>query len=440
LKKLRFFISACVLFLFTCSLRAQVPPFIAAEPFDSIAKADSFNAVQRFELLSYEEKLNQVMTVHTSWVELIYYNVDTSAKKLSLSTQFELPRCLASAMIHDFRSDDSLAPVAKPCIQGSSRYMFQFGKMTLKWNSRIKGFLSEGPLPLLAIGKQPINKQVKGYVMVEQKKSGNVLSIYLENGKGGWYTFCYSNGIMLIYTPDEKLKSKIANQPVRRGKSPDPRYRSTLGSPNERNLILKKVKRAEYDPNEKKEFAPQPVHTRADTLRIDSIAEEIRKLSVPGLFTSQISKTFACEDSGGEGTVTVLSGKDLTKIVFSDCGSDHGASGFEAVFYYDKLVYFYEESGSWSFDPAHATDSTSSTFDETITSSEYFENGLVIKNIRGYIILYSYNGERKSVDNTTYYFDKSGGSDAEQEKRIRQWIDFAHSEKSYAEFFESASK
>ena len=239
MKQFRFFIPLVLFFLFVFdfALRAQAPPYIAPVVSDTIVKVDT---------LSYEQQLGKVLLFNTPWVELTYYDLDTSARQLSLDVSFPLPNCLVSAMVRDFRSDTSLAPVAEPCKAGNKQSMFQFGKMTLKWNSRMNAFLSEGPLPLLAIRKKTINKQVKGYVMIERKKSGNVMSIYLENGKGEWYTFCYSNGNMLAYTPDEKLKSKIAKHHIARGKSPDPKYKCVLGAPNDRALILKKVKRAKY--------------------------------------------------------------------------------------------------------------------------------------------------------------------------------------------------
>lgn len=183
-------------------------------------------------------------------------------------------------------------------------------------------------------------------------------------------------------------------------------------------------------------FTIGPKYSAADTLRIDSITDEISKQTIPGLYSSTISKTFECEYSEATGSVTVLSGEKCTKIIFTDCGSDHGGSGFEAVFYNDSLIYYSEESGSWSFDTEHSTDTIPYALDETVTVSKYIEHGFVIKEDRSHRILSSYTGETNSIDSVKYYFDQSGRNVAELENRVRQWIDFAHSEKPYSEFFE----
>lgn len=232
--------------MLTCSfsLRAQAPPFIAPAVFDTIVQTDTLNYGQRLDLLSYEQRLSQATRFNSPWMMITRSGLDTSTCRVSLDTWFALPGGLVSAMVRDLQSDTSLVPVNERLKTGNKQCMFQFGQLTLKWSSRARAFISEGPLPLLAIANKPINKQVKGYVMLEVKRSGDVMSIYLENGKGGWYTFQYANGIMLAYTSDEKLNSKIAKHPVKRGKSPGPAYRCTLGSLNERALILKKVQRA----------------------------------------------------------------------------------------------------------------------------------------------------------------------------------------------------
>ncbi len=232
--------------MLTCSfsLRAQAPPFIAPAVFDTIVQTDTLSYGQRLDLLSYEQRLDKATRFNSPWMMITRSGLDTSTCQVSLDTWFALPGRLVSGMVRDLQSDTTLAPVNEPLKAGNRQAMFQFGQLKLKWNSRAKAFISEGPLPLLAIGKTAINKQVKGYVMLEVKRSGDVMSIYLENGKGGWYTFQYANGIMLAYTSDEKLNSKIAKHPVKRGKSPGPTYRCALGSRNERVLILKKVERA----------------------------------------------------------------------------------------------------------------------------------------------------------------------------------------------------
>ncbi len=196
--------------LLTCSvpLHAQTVPYIAA---NTIVKADTLNDSQQFERLGYAQQLEKEFSLSSPWVKMAYSGLDTSAQQLSIDIWFDLPPGFVSSMVRDFRSDTSLALVTATVKSPNSRAVFQFGKMTMKWNSTLKAFVSEGPLSLMAIGKKKINKQVNGYIMLERKRSGNVLSIYLENGKGGWYTFVYSNGMMLVYTTMKNLIRRLRN-------------------------------------------------------------------------------------------------------------------------------------------------------------------------------------------------------------------------------------
>jgi len=76
-----------------------------------------------------------------------------------------------------------------------------------------------------------------------------VLSIYLELDNSKWYTFRYSNGVNLVYSSNEKfttiIKEMKDDDKKREGEKGQRSYKFTLGSPNERNLIIKNQKKAE---------------------------------------------------------------------------------------------------------------------------------------------------------------------------------------------------
>lgn len=135
------------------------------------------------------------------------------------------------------------------------KYTFFFTDVKMNWNQKVKSYISEGKLGLGSIGKTQINKYIPGTMMLERKKSGDVLSIYLELDNQKWYTFSYSNGIMLCYSSNEKYTTMLKEMKDEDKQAPDDynkaclgetkaKFKFTAGSPNERNLLLKKLKRA----------------------------------------------------------------------------------------------------------------------------------------------------------------------------------------------------
>lgn len=128
-------------------------------------------------------------------------------------------------------------------------YRFFFTDVKMTWNQKTKSYISSGKLGLGSIGKTQINKFVPGTLMLERKKSGDILSLYLELDNSKWYTFRYSNGIMLTYSSNTKfndiIKDTKDDDRKKEGEKGQRSYRYSLGSPNERTLILKNQKKAE---------------------------------------------------------------------------------------------------------------------------------------------------------------------------------------------------
>jgi hypothetical protein len=135
------------------------------------------------------------------------------------------------------------------------KYTFFFTDVKMNWNQKTKSYISDGKLGLGSVGKEQINKSLTGTIMLERKRSGDVLTIYLELDNSKWYTFSYSNGVMLCYSSNEKFMNIIKEMKDDDKSAPDDfdkerlgdnkaRYKFTAGSPNERSLMLKKLKRA----------------------------------------------------------------------------------------------------------------------------------------------------------------------------------------------------
>lgn len=134
-------------------------------------------------------------------------------------------------------------------------YTFFFTDVQFDWNQKTKSYISQGKIGLGSVGKEQINKYVNGTIMLERKRSGDVLTIYFDLDNGKWYTFSYSNGNMLCYSSNEKFMETLKGMDDKDKTAPDDydkerlgetkgRYKFTAGSPNELTLLKKKLKRA----------------------------------------------------------------------------------------------------------------------------------------------------------------------------------------------------
>lgn len=103
-----------------------------------------------------------------------------------------------------------------------------FNDLKMRWNDDSKSYRSFGKLGLSNIKNKQINKYVEGKVELVKKRSGDILTIYIEIDRNNWYFFSYTRGIMqavssnadfnsaIIDTKPDKRKSKIKGK----GKQP----------------------------------------------------------------------------------------------------------------------------------------------------------------------------------------------------------------------------
>jgi hypothetical protein len=57
-----------------------------------------------------------------------------------------------------------------------------------------------GAIGIGNVGKDQINKYVKGNLQIIKKRSGDVFTLYLELDDAEWYFFTYSNNLMQAYS------------------------------------------------------------------------------------------------------------------------------------------------------------------------------------------------------------------------------------------------
>ena len=94
-------------------------------------------------------------------------------------------------------------------IPESLRKTIVFNDLKFKWDDSRRRYKSFGKLGISNIDKEQINKYVEGKVELKKKRSGDVLTMYLEIDKNNWYFFTYTRGIMQAISSDIDFNTVI---------------------------------------------------------------------------------------------------------------------------------------------------------------------------------------------------------------------------------------
>jgi hypothetical protein len=116
----------------------------------------------------------------------------------------------------------------------------------LNWNKDLRSFISKGPIGIGNIGKLPVNKQVKGYLEIGKRRSGDIINLYLEPEDRQWYYFTYANGTMQVISSNQAFNDKLAglkeDQRLIKADKGQPTYQFILGTPDKKNTFLRKMR------------------------------------------------------------------------------------------------------------------------------------------------------------------------------------------------------
>lgn len=118
--------------------------------------------------------------------------------------------------------------------------------LQMSWNKDLRSFVSRGPIGISNIGKIPVNKQVKGYMEIGKRRSGDIINLYLEPDQNQWYYFTYANGTMQVVSSNQAFNEKLAglkeDQRVIKGEKGDQNYQFILGTGDKKATFLRKMK------------------------------------------------------------------------------------------------------------------------------------------------------------------------------------------------------
>jgi hypothetical protein len=118
--------------------------------------------------------------------------------------------------------------------------------LQMSWNKDLRSFISKGQIGIGNIGKISVNKQVKGYLEIGKRRSGDIINLYIEPEENQWYYFSYANGTMQVISSNKAFNDKLSglkeDQRLIKGEKGLPTYQFILGTNDKKSTFLRKMK------------------------------------------------------------------------------------------------------------------------------------------------------------------------------------------------------
>lgn len=124
-----------------------------------------------------------------------------------------------------------------------------FTDLRFSWNPNIRSFVSQGPIGIGNIGKNQINKYVNGYVELAKRRTGDIITIYLELKPSQWYFFTYSNSTLQAISSNEDFNGILSglkeSKRTVKSKNEEESYLYIISTPEKRIQFLRKMQGVE---------------------------------------------------------------------------------------------------------------------------------------------------------------------------------------------------
>ncbi|MBK6965438.1 MAG: hypothetical protein IPH20_16290 [Bacteroidales bacterium] len=117
--------------------------------------------------------------------------------------------------------------------------------LNMKWDPKLKSYISSGPFGIAGIQKELVNRKVDGYVEIGKRRTGDILNVYIETGQNTWFYFTYGNGIMQVISSGNEFNNILAgikeDKRTLKGKTEEDGYQYIISTPERRIAFLRKM-------------------------------------------------------------------------------------------------------------------------------------------------------------------------------------------------------
>ncbi len=125
-------------------------------------------------------------------------------------------------------------------------YTMILSNVQLKWNTQTRSFTSIGPIGIATLNNQLVNRYVDGYIELIKRRTGDVITFYLQPTNNEWYYFSYANGIMQAISSNDGFNKVLISLPEKRRKlkadEEGRSYEFIISTIQQRNAFLRKVR------------------------------------------------------------------------------------------------------------------------------------------------------------------------------------------------------
>lgn len=123
--------------------------------------------------------------------------------------------------------------------------------LEMVWDENLKSFVSEGPIGVAGITRDPVNRMANGYLEIGKRRTGDILNLYVEVSKTEWFFFTYGNGVMQAISSDNDFNSIIAglkeDKRSLKIKGADEAYQFIISTPERRIAFMRKMQSRRTD-------------------------------------------------------------------------------------------------------------------------------------------------------------------------------------------------
>ncbi len=117
--------------------------------------------------------------------------------------------------------------------------------LKMYWHKESLSYKSVGPIGIAYMGKQQVNRMVRGYFEVARKRSGDQFNLYFELDGNTWVFFNYQRGVMQAISSDTKFNDVINNMKPDKRVADDkgglPAYQFLLSTDRKKNEFVKRI-------------------------------------------------------------------------------------------------------------------------------------------------------------------------------------------------------
>ncbi|NCA86414.1 MAG: hypothetical protein EOM83_12710 [Clostridia bacterium] len=113
-------------------------------------------------------------------------------------------------------------------------------QVTFRYNPASRSFISEGKIGVGMVAGEPVNKYFDGFMEIVRKRSGDILTIYIEIDRRQWYIFQYSGNLMQATSSNNDYNNILIEEVTnRKDKGDEQGYRYINMPTSTKNRILR---------------------------------------------------------------------------------------------------------------------------------------------------------------------------------------------------------